>query len=125
MRHQSRIPFRSLFRVKAIDPKTNVLIGYVGDVSEQGLRLLSDTPFTEGVRMPVRLRMRLKEEEVLQFDLALTCMWTGVNAKTDYYEAGFMVDTPSEEFTWMVERMRIQRNDTDNGDQPEKNDIGR
>lgn len=117
MRHQSRLQFRSMFRVKAFDPMTNVLIGYVGDVSESGLKLLSDTPFAEGVAMPVRLRMKLKEEEVLQFDLEITCIWIGVNAKTDYYEAGFKVDTPSAEFMWMVDRMRIQRNEMESSDQ--------
>jgi hypothetical protein len=119
MRHQSRLQFRSIFRVKAMDPKTNVLIGYVGDVSETGLKLLSDTPFVEGLNMPVRLRMRLKEEEVLQIDLEISCVWIGVNQKTDYYEAGFRVDNPSAEYLLMVERMRIQRNEMDMGDQYE------
>ena len=120
MRHQSRLQFRSMFRVKVSNPTTNALIGYVGDVSENGLRLLSDTPFAEGARLPVRLRMRVKEDETLQFDLDITCMWTGANTKTGYYEAGFMVNNYSPEFTLMVERMRIQRNEMDAGDQPEK-----
>jgi hypothetical protein len=113
MRHQSRLQFRSMFRVKVSNPTTNALIGYVADVSENGLRLLSDTRFSQGTRMPVRLRMKVKEGEVLQFDLDITCMWTGSNAKTGYYEAGFMVNKTSPEFTLMVERMRIQRNETE------------
>jgi hypothetical protein len=116
MRYQSRLQFRSIFRVKVIDPKSGALIGYVGDVSETGLKLLSDAAIEVGTLMPLRLRMRVKEDETLQFDLMVTCRWSGVNAKTGYFEAGFILEQPSAEFTLMVEKMRIQRGETDNGD---------
>ncbi len=116
MRHQSRLQFRSIFRVKVSNRKTNALIGYVGDVSEHGLKLLSDTPFAQGARLPVRLRMRVKEDEVLQFVLDVTCKWTGSNPKTGYFEAGFILEQRSAEFTLLVEKMRVQRGETENGD---------
>lgn len=116
MRYQSRLQFRSIFRVKVIDPKTGALIGYVGDVSETGLKLLSDTALEVGAHIPLRLRMRVKEDETLQFDLNVTCRWSGVNAKTGYFEAGCILEEPSAEFTLMVANMRIQRGETDNGD---------
>ncbi len=116
MRHKSRLQFRSIFRVKVSDPKTDALIGYVGDVSETGLKLLSDIRFAQGVRLPIRLRMRVKENEVLQFDLDVTCKWSGNNAKTGYFEAGFRLEQPSAEFSLMVEKMRIQRGETETGD---------
>lgn len=116
MRYQSRLQFRSLFRVKVSNPTTGALIGYVGDVSENGLKLLSDTAVDVDARMPLRVRMRLREDEVLQFDLDVTCKWSGTNAKTGYFEAGFILQRPSAEFTLMVEKMRIQRGETDNGD---------
>lgn len=92
MRNRSRLQFRSIFRVKVSNPKTNALIGYVGDVSENGLKLLTDTAFEEGASVPLRLRMRVKEDEVLQFDLLVCCRWTGTNAKTGYFEAGFILE---------------------------------
>lgn len=116
MRNQSRLQFRSIFRVKVSNPKTNALIGYVGDVSETGLKLLSDTSFEQGARVPLRLRMRVKEDEVLQFDLDVTCKWSGSNAKTGYFEAGFILEEPSAEFTLMVEKLRIQRGETEGDD---------
>ena len=118
MRYQSRLQFRSMFRVKVIDPKTGALIGYVGDVSETGLKLMSDKAFAAGDQLPLRLRMRINENETLQFDLEVTCRWSGSNAKTGYFEAGFILEQPSAEFTLMVEKMRIQRGETDNGDAP-------
>ena len=116
MRNQSRLQFRSIFRVKVSNPHSGALIGYVGDVSENGLKILSDTEFEAGADVKVRMRMRVNETETLQFDLNLTCMWTGTNAKTGYFEAGFILQQPSAEFTLMVEKMRIQRGETDGPD---------
>ncbi len=116
MRNQSRLQFRSIFRVKVSNPKTNALIGYVGDVSETGLKVLSDKAFVQDEQVSLRLRMRVKDDEVLQFDLAVTCKWSGSNVKTGYYEAGFILDEPSAEFVLMVEKLRIQRGETESGD---------
>ena len=116
MRNQSRLQFRSIFRVKVSNPLTNALIGYVGDISETGLKVLSDKAFEQGERVSLRLRMRVKEDEVLQFDLDVTCKWSGGNAKTGYFEAGFVLEQPSGEFTVMVEKLRTQRGETENGD---------
>lgn len=114
MRNQSRLQFRSIFRVKVSNPRTNALIGYVGDVSENGLKVLSDRAFEQDEQVSLRLRMRVKEDEVLQFDLDVTCKWSGANAKTGYFEAGFILEEPSAEFTLMVEKLRIQRGETEN-----------
>jgi hypothetical protein len=116
MRHQSRLQFRSMFRVKVSNPKTGGLIGYVGDVSENGLKVLSDVPFETEKRVALRVRMRVREDEVLQFDLDVSSRWTGTNAKTGYFEAGFILEQPSSEFTNMVEQLRVLRGETDNGD---------
>lgn len=110
MRNQSRLIFRSIFRVKVSNPKTGALIGYVGDVSEFGFKLLSDSQMEPGARKNLRLRMRLTESELLQIDLDASCRWSGVNDKTGYFEAGFILEQPSAEFTALVEKLRIMRN---------------
>ena len=110
MRNQSRLTFRSIFRVKASNPKTGALIGYVGDVSEFGFKLLSDSQIEPGTRMNLRMRMRLTESEQLQIDLDASCRWSGVNEKTGYFEAGFILEQVPAEFTALVERLRIMRN---------------
>lgn len=110
MRNQSRLIFRSIFRVKVSNPKSGALIGYVGDVSEFGFKLLSDTAIEPGTHRDLRLRMRLAENELLQIDLQASCRWSGVNEKTGYFEAGFILEQPSAEFTSLVEKLRIMRN---------------
>jgi len=113
MRNQSRLIFRSIFRVKVSNPKNGALIGYVGDVSEFGFKLLSDTEIEPGTLRDLRLRMRLAENELLQIELNACCKWSGVNEKTGYFEAGFILEQPSAEFTALVEKLRIMRGEFD------------
>src|SRR5690606_20429240 len=113
MRNHSRLVFRSIFRVKMCSPVNDLLIGYLGDVSERGFKLLSDTQMMPAALMDLRLRMRLPQGEELKIDLKGRCMWSGVNDKTGYFEAGFTLEEPSAEFSALVERLRIMRGESD------------
>lgn len=103
MRNQSRISFRSLFRIKACNRLSDQLIGYVADVSATGLRLLSDTAMAPDSCTIMRLKMRVREDEVLQLDVSLRCMWSRENQKTGRFESGFVLLEPSAEFTRLVD----------------------
>ncbi len=121
MRYQSRIPFRSIFRVKVCNPKNDQLIGYVGDVSEGGLKLLSDAAVAPDTLINLRLKMRVREDEILQLDVVVKCKWSRFNAKTGYVESGCVLEQPSTEFAALVENMRVLRARQDRLELPEPN----
>lgn len=108
MRQQSRIVFRSIFRIKVYDTR-NLLIGYVADVSETGLRLLSDSLMESGTDMTLRLKMRVGEDKSLQMDVNATCMWARENEKTGHFEAGFALINGSAEYSKLVRDLRVTR----------------
>jgi hypothetical protein len=107
MRHQNREQFRFLFQVKVSNPRNGSLIGYVGNVSESGLKILSYSPFVQEERL--RLCMTVPEGESMQFDLDATCKWSGNNSNLGYFEGGFCLDQPSATFASMVEGLRNRR----------------
>jgi len=109
MREHSRITFRSIFRIKASNRSDDQLIGYVGDLSERGLKLVSDTPFDVGTRLELRLKMRDREGQMQHIDIDATCMWVGENTKSGYFEVGLILDSPSPAFSSLVGRMRATR----------------
>jgi hypothetical protein len=109
MRQHTRITFRSIFRIKVSDCQTDQLIGYVGDVSESGLRLLSDTPQEVGSCMALRLRMRDREGELRKIDIQVVCLWAQENPKTGHFESGLKLTEDSDEFTRLVSNMRPMR----------------
>lgn len=109
MRQHSRITFRSIFRIKVSKRPEDRLIGYVGDVSDNGLRLLSDTLIEVDSTLALRLRMRDKEGEMRQVDIEALCLWSRENTRTGHFEAGFVLPEPSEAFTALVNGMRAKR----------------
>ncbi len=115
MRQQSRQQFRSMCHAKVSNPRNGALIGYVGDVSECGLKVLSDAPFVQDEHL--HMQMRLGEEKVLQFDLDATCKWSGSFTNNGYFEAGFMLEQPSVEFISMVDNLRIKNSEVESEEQ--------
>lgn len=103
MREQSRFNFKSIFRMKASDRSSGRLLGYVGDISLRGLRLLSDEIFDVGTVLELRLRMRNGDGSVTLLDVDGTCLWSREAVRSEYIESGFYIDQPSEEFTRLVE----------------------
>ncbi len=112
MRQHSRYPFRSLFRVKVSNPENGLFLGYVGDVSYSGLKLVADTQLPPGEILPLRLRMRLNETEVLQVDVRARTQWCAENPKTGHWETGCLLMQPSAEFDALVDRMGALRDAT-------------
>ncbi|HEY8938538.1 MAG TPA: PilZ domain-containing protein [Cellvibrio sp.] len=104
MRNQSRQQFRSMFYAKVSNPRNGALIGYVGDVSESGLKIVSDAPFVQDEHLQMHMQMR--EEKAARFDLDARCKWATCNTETGYFEAGFILQQPSPSFTLMVKRLR-------------------
>ncbi len=103
MRHYSRQEFHSIFGVKVSNPRNGVLIGYVGDMSEFGLKIFSELPFVRDERLRMYLQVR---EEVIACDLNAICKWSGKSADVGFFEGGFCVEYPPASYTAMVKRLR-------------------
>lgn len=109
MRQYNRIMFRSLFRVKVSDRQTGKLIGYAGDVSEDGLRLICDQLVEVGSRMELRLRMRGRDGVMAQVELNATCLWGRENPQSGHHELGLQLLQPGNDYVAFVERLRLER----------------
>ena len=100
-----------MYHVKVIHPRNGSLIGYVGDVSESGLKILSDLPFVKDEHLPMHIQVC--EGDAMQFDLAATCKWSGNNEENGYFEGGFCLTQPPANFAALVEALRNRRRDSD------------
>ena len=109
MREQSRVVFRSVFRMKVSERASGRLVGYVGDISEGGLKILTDDTLDAGTLMRLRLRMRNGDGSIVSVDVDADCLWCRANAKSGYFESGLRIDQPSEAFTSLVETLRKRR----------------
>lgn len=109
MREQSRIVFKSIFLIKVRERASGSLIGYVGDLSEKGMKVLSDEAVAEGSVVQWQLRMRNGDGSMLTVDIDGECLWAGANVKSGYIEVGIHIDQPSDEFTRLVASIRSRR----------------
>jgi hypothetical protein len=109
MRRSSRITFRSTFRIKVSQRERDELIGYAGDVSECGMRLLSDSPVEPGSQLQLRLRMRDREGELRQVEVDMVCQWSQENSRTGFFEAGLAVVGEAPAYVRLIEGMRNRR----------------
>ena len=109
MRSESRYPIRPATGLKAYDAQTQCLIGYVGDISRQGLRLIVDGPMEPGTLTHLRLQMRINEDELLKFELLVNVQWSRPIAKSPDYETGCRILSPSAELNALVQRLQRLR----------------
>ncbi|WP_017938269.1 PilZ domain-containing protein [Zestomonas thermotolerans] len=109
MREHSRIVFRSIFRIKVNDRRNDRLIGYVGDISEHGLKLLGDAPVEVGSELQLRLRMRNHDGQMRYAEVDVVCLWSRENPQTGYFEAGLKLQCPSVPFSELVRELRERR----------------
>ncbi|MCY1289266.1 hypothetical protein D9M68_119490 [compost metagenome] len=109
MRQHNRIVFRSIFRIRVRDRRNDQLIGYVGDLSETGLKLLGDALVEVGSQLALSLRMRDKEGQMRQVDVDVVCQWSRENPQTGHFEAGLKLERPSVPFSDLVRDLRAKR----------------
>ena len=110
MRQSSRITFRSIFRIRVSDRERDTLIGYAGDVSEGGMKLLGDALIEPGRELKLRIRMRDRDGELRQIDVDMLCQWSQENSRTGFFEAGLALRGTSAAYQQLVEGMRNRRN---------------
>jgi hypothetical protein len=108
MRQHNRITFRSLFRIKVSLRENGALIGYAGDISEGGLRLLADKEIAPGTALQLSLRMRDRFGEMRSVDIDVLCQWCTPNPRTGHIEVGLALSAESPAFVQLLTDMRIK-----------------
>lgn len=109
MREHNRIVFRSMFRIRVHDTASGELIGYVADLSENGLKLRCDLLLEADSVLDLRLRMRGREDRMHVADVKVRCVWARENAQTGQFEAGLKLELPSVSFNDLMNELRTGR----------------
>ena len=101
--------------LKVLDPDSQDLLGRVVDVSEGGMMLVGEKPYTTEAG-PMRLRMMLPSylddaPEYVEFDAE--CRWTGPDVNQELHDGGFrfvsMTDDLKDTLDLVVEELSFER----------------
>lgn len=109
MRQHRRVTFRNQFRVRVLLRENDELLGYAGDISFGGFRLISDAPVEAGSELALRLKIREGEDRTRYIDVDVVCQWSRANPKRDNFEAGMALDGPCVAFAEYVRTLGAAR----------------
>lgn len=74
---------------KVYDASNGVLMGDLGDLSEQGMRVECDAELEPGSRFAVEIEWKNSSGDVSRFSMSAECRWCRPAAETDRFDAGF------------------------------------
>ncbi|MDY7531207.1 PilZ domain-containing protein [Pseudomonas sp. Bout1] len=81
---------------------TDKPIGYLGNVSEQGLMLISQLPMMVDVEFQLRLKIPGGKGEVHAVDLTANCLWCHEDINPQHYDSGFSVLHAPAEYAQVI-----------------------
>ena len=85
---------------------TDKPIGFLGNVSEDGLMLISQLPMMLGAEFRLRLKIPASDGCQQVIDLNACCLWCQEDATPLHYDAGFSLQCPPPEYGQLVEALR-------------------
>ncbi|WP_028695228.1 PilZ domain-containing protein [Pseudomonas cremoricolorata] len=66
-------------------------LGYLGNVSENGLMLISELPLMVGPDFELQIRVPLKDGGLQFINLTASCLWCHEDQTPGHYDSGFML----------------------------------
>ncbi|MDF9774847.1 PilZ domain-containing protein [Pseudomonas baetica] len=92
--------------LKVFNSITGKPIGYLGNVSEDGLMLISQLPMMIGADFNLRLKIPASEGDQRIIDLQACCLWCHEDATPHHYDAGFSLQRAPAEYKQLVEALK-------------------
>jgi hypothetical protein len=92
--------------LRVFNTVTDKPIGFLGNVSEDGLMLISQLPMMVGVDFQLRLKIPLDGNSQRVIDLNACCLWCHEDATPQHYDAGFSLQRAPPEYGQLVEALK-------------------
>ncbi|NLO80692.1 MAG: PilZ domain-containing protein [Xanthomonadaceae bacterium] len=109
MRRHRRFNFQHISRIQVSNRLSGEPLGYVADISIEGLRLLAAHPLAVGGCYELRLHVPEPDGGERQVDIVVICQWLCRNKEQGRFEMGFELDRPSKDFTRLVAQLIARR----------------
>jgi hypothetical protein len=86
---------------------TDKPIGFLGNVSEDGLMLISQLPMMVDVDFELRLKIPMADGTLVPVDLTATCLWSREDINPQHYDSGFKVSEASREYPQLINSLLL------------------
>ncbi|MNF37678.1 hypothetical protein D3C84_186060 [compost metagenome] len=88
--------------LKVFNRFTDQPIGYLGNVSEDGLMLISNLPLLVGPDFELQLKIPSRVGGLQPINLTASCLWCHEDATPGHYDSGFMLLQAPKEYAQLV-----------------------
>ncbi|MBV4485403.1 PilZ domain-containing protein [Pseudomonas sp. SWRI153] len=85
---------------------TDKPIGFLGNVSEDGLMLISPLPVMIGVEFNLRLKVPCNAGGQQLIDLVAYCLWCHEDATPHHFDAGFSLQRAPPEYGQLIRALK-------------------
>lgn len=92
--------------LRVFNSVTDKPIGFLGNVSEDGLMLISQLPMMIGAEFKLRLKIPVGDGCQQVIDLSACCLWCHEDATPRHYDAGFSLFRTPPEYGQLVEALK-------------------
>jgi hypothetical protein len=92
--------------LRVFNSVTDKPIGFLGNVSEDGLMLISQLPMMIGADFELRLKIPASDGCQQVIDFTASCLWCHEDATPHHYDAGFVVLRASAEYEQLVSALQ-------------------
>ena len=94
------------YYLKVYNRHTGRAMGYMGNVSDVGLMLISELPLLVGPVFELQVKIPSVEGEPKLIDLSAQCLWCHEDATPRHYDAGFSLFRTPPEYGQLVEALK-------------------
>jgi hypothetical protein len=92
--------------LRVFNSVTDKPMGYLGNVSGDGLMLISHLPMMIGADFKLRLKIPASDTCLQVIDLCACCLWCHEDATPHHYDAGFVVIQAPPEYAQLVSALQ-------------------
>ncbi|GAB3462655.1 PilZ domain-containing protein [Azotobacter salinestris] len=104
---QRRIERHQLpYYLKVFNRVTDKPMGYIGNISREGLMLISPWPMLVLAEFDMRLKIPGRDGLQQYIDFSATCRWTREDVTPGSFDSGFELADPPVEYLELVEVLR-------------------
>jgi hypothetical protein len=103
MAEQRRIERQQLSHyLQVFNCNTGKPVGSIGNISPEGLMLVSQLPMLVGARFDLRLTIPGEDGQEYFIDFAADCLWCREDVTPGTFDSGFFLLEPPEDYLQMV-----------------------
>lgn len=86
-----------IYYLRVIDRDSKKLLGRLVDITDEGMRLVTDEPVTPHSRLKLQVLLPKLIKGMAEIDVDGECMWCREDVNPDFYASGFLFDVLPEE----------------------------